>query len=431
MAAFDADLAFVYQWAIDDEDDDDFVRQAASPQRSRGKKRRRVPVSGRGRRGKKRPTRVADERPPASTTAAAAASSNLFKPGKEHKVATGDNGEEVPDMLRNKHRVMAASEYENAHDMLMRPVETFKVTVLDNILQYAFPSAAASVMNMWRFAFLSTTPQASALAMLAASRSVLVPSKQSKPRPQPVAAAKSLTAAMCEVIDEWMHKEAYEDDLKTVVSTKDKGTTCAVCFDTFHEYQTVSCSTEAAIPHAMCRPCFNGYVTSKLGSSSATLSTITCVSPDCKSVYPPHHLRLILPRYYVRRLEAFEHRQNLQAATVEADVAATVYCPCGVVGTVLKRDLTPTMKNVACAGCHASYCLRCGNNQHDGSACLPPKPTLKWLNKHTKPCPRCKAPIEKNDGCNHMTCTCGHQFCWLCLIDWKRRHSPGHKCPLH
>ena len=40
---------------------------------------------------------------------------------------------------------------------------------------------------------------------------------------------------------------------------------------------------------------------------------------------------------------------------------------------------------------------------------------IKWLEKKTKRCPKCSEPIEKNAGCNHMTCRCGHQFCWLCL----------------
>lgn len=46
-----------------------------------------------------------------------------------------------------------------------------------------------------------------------------------------------------------------------------------------------------------------------------------------------------------------------------------------------------------------------------------------WIAMHTKPCPRCHKPIEKNQGCMHMTCQrrsggCGHEFCWLCLGDW-------------
>ncbi|KAL6654621.1 hypothetical protein ACP70R_008086 [Stipagrostis hirtigluma subsp. patula] len=39
-----------------------------------------------------------------------------------------------------------------------------------------------------------------------------------------------------------------------------------------------------------------------------------------------------------------------------------------------------------------------------------------WLLANTKHCPKCRRPIEKNQGCNHMHCSCcGHHFCWLCL----------------
>ena len=46
-----------------------------------------------------------------------------------------------------------------------------------------------------------------------------------------------------------------------------------------------------------------------------------------------------------------------------------------------------------------------------------------WINENTKQCPNCGVSIEKNQGCNHMTCRktaggCGYEFCWICLNDF-------------
>ena len=42
--------------------------------------------------------------------------------------------------------------------------------------------------------------------------------------------------------------------------------------------------------------------------------------------------------------------------------------------------------------------------------------TDDWIATNTKPCPRCKSPIEKTYGCNHMSCRqCRYEFCWLCM----------------
>lgn len=52
----------------------------------------------------------------------------------------------------------------------------------------------------------------------------------------------------------------------------------------------------------------------------------------------------------------------------------------------------------------------------------------KYLVDHTKPCPKCQSPTEKNDGCAHMTCKkCQHQYCWICLGDWTG-HTDNYNC---
>lgn len=45
-------------------------------------------------------------------------------------------------------------------------------------------------------------------------------------------------------------------------------------------------------------------------------------------------------------------------------------------------------------------------------------------NLHYRQCSNCKFVVERTEGCNHMTCRCKHQFCYICGGDW----SNGHLC---
>ena len=81
-----------------------------------------------------------------------------------------------------------------------------------------------------------------------------------------------------------------------------------------------------------------------------------------------------------------------------------------------------------CPICEINQCLKCGR-EHDNISC---KKNMKFEKKKNdsflkekrtnnlfKKCPRCKFWIEKNDGCDHMSCKkCQYEFSWKTLRRW-------------
>ncbi|KAI4647009.1 uncharacterized protein J4E78_008981 [Alternaria triticimaculans] len=87
-----------------------------------------------------------------------------------------------------------------------------------------------------------------------------------------------------------------------------------------------------------------------------------------------------------------------------------------------------TPRNFDCDGCLTSICTSCHQGPHDGHTCEASKALMKaaleedeklakWKKDHdVRDCPKCGVPIEKADGCNHMTCTsCQVHICWFCM----------------
>jgi len=61
--------------------------------------------------------------------------------------------------------------------------------------------------------------------------------------------------------------------------------------------------------------------------------------------------------------------------------------------------------------------------------CADDSETANWICANTKECPKCQATIEKNGGCNHMTCRkCKHEFCWVCLGPWVDHGTSWYNC---
>lgn len=100
-------------------------------------------------------------------------------------------------------------------------------------------------------------------------------------------------------------------------------------------------------------------------------------------------------------------------------------------------------------GCKFVFCFNCKEDWHQDFTCEQYQAWKiensqeaqrydAWKKKNTKECPKCKTPIEKNGGCNHIQCRapgCRHEFCWLCMAGFKghvHEHVKGKKiCKLY
>ena len=46
-----------------------------------------------------------------------------------------------------------------------------------------------------------------------------------------------------------------------------------------------------------------------------------------------------------------------------------------------------------------------------------------WIANNARKCPQCQVIIEKNGGCNHISCrNCNHHFCWVCRAVWSNHN---------
>ena len=203
--------------------------------------------------------------------------------------------------------------------------------------------------------------------------------------------------------------------------------TCIICFD-IKEKDNVY---EMPCGHAFCTDCWNGHITAKLNDGPSCV-TATCPNVKCSEVITEEEVNDLAPKL----LHQFVNYQVCHYINGKND---SKFCPgpgCDRIATFSSGGVVDS-EQVTCEACKTQFCLGCDNGPHLPLRCHDMKLWVKeefylkssemWISKNTQPCPRCNVPIEKNQGCNHMTCSqCRHEFCWICLGDY--RSHDGSKC---
>lgn len=232
-------------------------------------------------------------------------------------------------------------------------------------------------------------------------------------------------------------------------------TECEICLSRIHEEE----KAEFPCTHTYCRTCIRRYIAEELDKGRVD---IQCPSQDGSFMDTDVLWSLAwVDPVLVHNLERVTLEQGLlqlpnvfrcpapncsYACWLDKPIPSTDAFKNGLFrrlssGSRFQMDSTgrTDMRKFQCPACSYSSCLCCRSLwsvwgvSHDALDCgefsekvprdaaTAEKFSENFIqrSKHIKPCPRCKSPIEKNEGCRHMTCAkCRHQFCWMCMRNW-------------
>lgn len=210
-----------------------------------------------------------------------------------------------------------------------------------------------------------------------------------------------------------------------VANTK---STCAVCFDdkTALETRTLACG------HKFCLDCLRSNIQTAVRDKQT--QALKCFDPSCKRPIDITDLRKIV--YDKNTQNQINDIQLQEWLTQQANIK---HCPTPNCHFSFVNERADQFTH-KCPDCKAEYCGKCLHPHNVLTSCIQAeqdrnlandrnaqeRANQQWLQQNTRQCPRCHATIEKNGGCNHMTCQkCRYEFCWMCLNDYNLRgHGP-------
>ncbi|TIA29952.1 hypothetical protein D6C78_09905, partial [Aureobasidium pullulans] len=108
-------------------------------------------------------------------------------------------------------------------------------------------------------------------------------------------------------------------------------------------------------------------------------------------------------------------------------VASRRYCANSKCSSFLGRGNRDILRCNRCTNLTCNGCLRYA---HPGQCSVDHEPKhLELLGKLAKEkgwqqCSACERFLDKSAGCNHITCPCSHQFCYVCGASWRTCGCP-------
>ncbi len=167
--------------------------------------------------------------------------------------------------------------------------------------------------------------------------------------------------------------------------------------------------------HAHCKRCVISYLECSI--QDGKILDLRCPMQDCEAKFTKEHIQKLCRNETYQKYLRF--REN-----IEVNLNKRLrWCPAPNCGRYV--ECSTQDPHVVCQ-CGFHMCFKCGEAWHAGYSCEDYFDKLynKWATTSlVQRCPSCRIRIEKNAGCNHMTCTfCGFAWCWICGMAYNGKH---------
>ena len=216
-------------------------------------------------------------------------------------------------------------------------------------------------------------------------------------------------------------KDKDEDKIEDKQNKLPLDNTCIVCYEDIKEEERIENSLPCG--HLCCINCWTNYFKTLI--QDAKVEDIKCVEHECKQIVPEDFILKYIKNN--KKLVSKYQKFKLRAEIIKDPNKKQ--CPKPDCESYLEKS--PDTNYVKCKKGH-QFCFECLRPPHGKSTCeeVMEKDFLKWKKgRLLKKCPRCKIFTEKNEGCNHMTCSsCKYQWCWLCLGPYTYSHYSSGDC---
>ena len=182
---------------------------------------------------------------------------------------------------------------------------------------------------------------------------------------------------------------------------------CGVCADEIPSKDLYK--VKLPCKHYFCFDCWSEYLKEKI--NNANVYKISCMEHKCGYILEEKFIKSIIgsDKTLEEKYEKFLTRKKLMDSNKKMK-----FCPIPDCDGYAEKKKS---KYVKCNFGH-EFCFECGQEPHGKKKCAKviDEGFEEWKT-HTlvKRCPYCKYWTEKNEGCNHMTCSqCNFQWCWIC-----------------